>query len=800
MTAIEKSYRFRVATAGASVVEGNVDWTETGNIATVGDIGGQTVHPTKGQTTARPWSVEIVDLNEAITARLSNANGRAHLLRRLADIAESTNGGSTWTVLATARIDRVEMVDVAAFRFTMQDERSVERVTTIFTGSNTTRVLPRGLAASWLAYAGARHTTYQVNTVDTVNDVSQYVFLGNNDEDVDPPTVSEQIMDLLEADVVDAPANYQGNFRTLRVSINGVDREILSINGSPPQDPLKKLREEPRRWLRFFDVADYEDTPGFARQVYFHMGSRDPSPELPLHIGGLSGVDPFTFVKDLYDGGYQGTNPATVRYEAARFTAYDPATNPHGLVDNPRFPRMHWRITSPANMAEWLEDNIYGPLGVVPFINAAGEVSPRIALMPAVDQIADPDTLPELTAANLAAPHPGWVNDGRELITVVEVTFEYATAPSFIRTRAAGGLFGSLFGTGILLPTEGGQDVGGDLLVTKQLKLTKEHDRAADFRAVHPVTVRGIHRPLNQWAFLNKLALDLFERFGDGPIYTDASPLSGAASAPAEGDWVRINLPGSYPALQNQSRTGSRIAQILSKVYGADGVRFELLEGGPNSQPMGTPTISLAANAADPENAIDVTVSGLEAGGSYEAHFAVATLEPAEDSSDWQFRHARGSAVSPATSVTFTVRGIPAGSTVWGRARETAVGRISSDWSTADSQATTGLSAPTGLASSGVVGDEATISWTVGEAAFDLMVDLILQSGGAQVVAPFRLPAGSARWRFTGLALSTGYTARVWHVDDYGGASSKTTVNFSTTGTAATLSKPRSIRVLVGVT
>lgn len=810
MTAITKSFRFRVATAGASAVTGNVDWTETVNLTSVGEIGGQTVHPTKGQTTARPWTVEIVDVSEVITARLADANGRAHLLRRLADISVSTDSGATWTILATARIDRIEMIDVTSFAFEMQDERLIERTTTIFKGSNTTRLLPQGLNAAWLGYQVARPLAYQVTAVDAGNNTSTYLLQPLENGAPQSATVSPRIMDLLEADVVDNPAANAANFTALRAAITTVgsythvDRSIVEINGSPVTDPLKLLRSEPTQQLRTFKVAGYQDTNGVTQLVYFHQQSRDPSPELPLHIGGQAGIDPFTLVKDIYDGDYQNaTDPAVVRYDAARLVSYDATTAPNGLINNPRFPKMHFRITGPENMATWLEDNIYGPLGVTPFVNAAGEVSPRLTLMPAVDQVADPDTLPELTAANLTLPHPSWRNEGRELVTVVEVTFEYALAPSFITQSSGGGggLFGGLFkkAGAARLPTDGGQDgTGLDLLQPKSVVISRDHDRAATMgRMVHQVTVRGIHRTLDQRRFADKFALDMFERFGDGPIYTDAVPLSSAAS-PVEGDLVRINLPGSYPALQNLSRTGERIAQVLSKVYGIDGVRFDLLEAGPNSQPFSAPSINLAANTNDPENAIECTVSGLEADGHYEVHLSVGGSEPAASSSDWQYRHLRGQAVG-STTATVTVRGLPAGSTIWGRARETGVGRISSDWSARDSQATTALTAPSAMADSGLSGDAATESWTNGEASFDVMVDLLVTAGSVQAKAPVRLAAGSTRYRFTGLAISTGYTARVWHVDSYGGESTKATDTFTTTGTAQTLTAPVALTVLVGI-
>ena len=147
---------------------------------------------------------------------------------------------------------------------------------------------------------------------------------------------------------------------------------------------------------------------------------------------------------------------------------------------------------------------------------------------------------------------------------------------------------------------------------------------------------------------------------------------------------------------------------------------------------------------------------------------------------------------------TITVRGLPAGRRIWARVRSTAPGRVSSDWSSPVFHDTTALTPPSGVTEDDLQGDQVLIRWSIGEANFDVMIELVLTSGGAQVAAPVRLPAGATRHRFTGLELSTDYTARVSHVDDYGGASTKATDEFTTTGTATVLPRPLGILVLVG--
>lgn len=776
MTALSKVYRFRCATAGASAVEGSVDWTETTNIASGSEVGGQRIEPLTSRASSRPWSVEIADVSEVITARLADANGRAQLLRRLADISVSTDNGSTYTVLATGRIDSVEMVDVAAFRFTVTDERLIERTTTIFRGSSTTRLAPAGLTSAWLDFQPPAPARYVVTASNASPAWTDYQNVGAADpqssfigEAIRP---SLEALELMDEDIVLDPGSGQGNFTHLRVNVDGTDREIEQFNGASAHQPLRKLvgsGDEPQR-IRSFRVSGWQDPNGVdaVREIYFHMPTRDPTPDLPLHIGGQNGVDPFTLVKQIYDGTYQDSgNPQTVRYETAAFTAYDPSTNPNGLIDNPRFPKMQFRIPKPENMGKWLDEEIYGPLGVTPFINAAGEISPRISRQPATDQVADPDALFEFTAAKLSEPHPTWRNVGREQVTVVEATFEYARVRTHIEEIRD-------------------KDVALDGLVVDETMISHEHDNVSTAgRMLHEVKVRGIHRVEDRRFFAKQIALELFERFGDGPIWTSGAGLSASESV-EPGDWVVQDLD-TYPALQNQSRSGKRLMQVMSRVDTPEGPNFELLEAGPNSQPLGALTVTLAANSNDDHTAINATIGTLPTGADgYELHVAVNTTEPAEGSPLWQYRTIRGTAAE-----TITIRRLPSGSTIWVRPRATGIGRISGDWGTADSQATTALTAPSGVADSGLAGDVATVSWTNGETDFDIVLDL----DGTERV---RLAAGTTSYKLRGLTLSTGYTVGVKHIDGYGGESARATDTFTTTGTAETVPQPEGIRILVG--
>lgn len=780
MTAVAKVFRFRVHDAGTTApADATVDWSTTALLASVGAIGGQRVEALTASTSARPWSVTITDAEEFVTGKLASAEGRYHMLGRLADFSVSTDGEATWTVLQTGRVDNVAMEGVTAYRVDVTDERSVERSSTIFTGASTTRLAPSGLHAQWLHWSPGKTFRFRAAEVgasttryDAIGSASPDDHRGLGDNQGGPVNdggliIADAVLALMEGDR-DVTSSQAGIFRTLRVNVDGTDREVTRINRGGAPDRLKALRD--RGIIDSFTVADYADPVGVGsiRSCYFYAETHDPTPDIPLHIGGRDGIDPFQLAKDIYDGDW---GDATVRYDADCFSAYHPTTNPRGLIG--RFPKRWYRIEGPANMAAWLQEHVYTPSLVAPVLNSEGEIAPVFIGQPDAAEIPDVDLLPTFTAAN-STIHPTWENRGRDQVTVARVTFLYAWL---------GG------------PTDEDRDVALDGLVRRELTRTFEHDNASTVRAVHDVTVHGVHRSFPEETA--RIGGEMCDRFGDGPVYATVTAHEGEMDDVAPGAWVAIDFD-SYPAAQNQARGGTRIAQVLNRTILPAGIEFELLEAGPSLQALATPTVSVAANATDPHHAIDVTVSDLPTGAYAVLHIAESTLEPTEDSDAWRYRLVRQNASGVLLgNETVTVDRLPSGVTLWVRGRSQQIDRIASDWSTADSQATTGLTAPSSVTASDIDGAEALVTWTPGETDYDAVVDLtVLPDGAREFVA--RVVAGSTAFRLEGLAASTSYRVGVKHIDDYGGETTRDTDDFTSASTDDDVPDMQGIRILVG--
>ncbi|MFQ5809390.1 MAG: hypothetical protein ACE5JM_07205 [Armatimonadota bacterium] len=806
MTSTTKGYRLRVATAAAADVANNVDFEVTANIANAPVVGGQTIRVLGGRTETRPWIVEILDDAGSFTAQLADAGGRAVLLRRLCDISETTDGGATYTVLATGRIAEISLnANQAIYRVSVHDERLIERQVTIFTKAGTTRAWLPGLVSDYRGFASPPIVIgFLVPAPIDLYFFPFSVTRSARNANVTTVTASAtplllaQVRGVIEDDVkpgmgVRTPASVdKGSFFDLRINIGGTDFEVVAFRKSGSSfaiedEPLKDL-------TTIFEIHVYDPTnvvPTAETAAYLYFPEKEPTPELPLHIGGSTGIHPFQLLKDIYDGSFQDTTDddgnaitvQTVRYDANRLGTYDPATNPDGLIDNPKYPKIFLRILQPANMARWLEENIYRPFGVVPFINAAGEVAPKNILLPASDQVPDINALFEFNAGNSSLV-PTWEHTAQDQVTVLRFTHGIELLRRFDPNLT---------------------DTALDRIELKNRTLTRRHDQVANFgehvlemgTPIRPAdqglpfgipTPGSLDETLQAIMWVGIFSRELFQRFGDGPVRSSLKGLASTSSV-EPGDFVIVNF-ASYPNLATGARGGKRLMQVLSRSIAPDGFDFELLDAGPDSQPLAAPTLAAVAGS-DTKHEIDITISNLPASADYLIHAAKNATEPAEGSSLWQ-PLAEGT-----QNETITFSNAASNTTYWFRARATKEGRISSSWSNRVSVATTAMTAASGLTVSGIMSTTADLSWTNGEAGERIEV---LLNGILQTVAQ-PLVAGTTKFRLTGLTPSTTYNtpgAEVRHVDSYGGLSATVSASFTTTATPPTLNPPEAIAIVVG--
>lgn len=660
-----KAYQVRVATRGATAVTGNVDFTLSTTLAEAPTIPGQTVDPIRGQTRSRPWTVQVVDTSGAITGHLGDADGRMHLLGRLVDLQVNTDGAGMATV-ATGRLAHLsEGNEPKLWKLEIEDERWVERNARIFTAADTTQIYPLGLRYGYRGFQAGETQTMAVSAVQG-NLVLLEILSASDSAGAMPSDIQGLITADVKTDTSLLTSATTGNFSTLRASVSGTDREVIGFGYTltfgdtilTPVLDVEKGRPGDMPVLALWVVwPTSQPAVGARYEVALTMAAHEPTPVLPLHVGvtdaghdygtATGGIHPFELTKRLYD-------EAGVRYNATVMDA---------LIADTRYPKVYFRITAPQNLAQWLEDNIYGPLSVVPFINAAGEVAPKAVHLP---EDLDPDTLTELTAAN-QSEQPTFVHTRREIVNRLVFKVQNETLQSTGDDRAADGIR------------------------VVETTLERDHDNQAEL-GVFPVEVKlyGFHRRTGTFGFLGDsiftspreriadyLSREVFDRFGDGPITGRIVGLSGVDDVEA-GDFVLMNL-ATYPNPSDNDRGSQRVLQILSKDLTPAGPEFEYLDAGPYLQPLASPTVSIIKNVARPTNDVDVTVADVVADATATIQLAYNATEPAADSSLWFVARS-----GVADDATVTIPDNPTGAHVWARARSTAVGRIRSGWSVVD--------------------------------------------------------------------------------------------------------------------
>jgi hypothetical protein len=480
------------------------------------------------------------------------------------------------------------------------------------------------------------------------------------------------------------------------------------------------------------------------------MPGHEPTEHMPVHIGGEA-IKPFKVVRKLYDD-------AGVRYSTSAMDS---------LEDDPLFPPARFRITSQENMATWLEENIYQPYGVVPFINSSGHITPQKVYLP---QNVASTSLYEFTSTNASEPHPAWDLVGRDMVRRMDFTYKAEELAAELRDAPADAID---VNDVTLIEKHDRQQSTSTLQTAKlmKVKLHGYHHRGWTIRTPFSNTE---HRIPGAEDVAESLADEIFDRFGDGPIRGTITGLSPTESV-EPGDFVRITLP-TFPDPENQTRGGTRIVQILSRVDAPAGPEFEWLDAGPNQQALTVPSVSLAKSTVDGYNTIVLTVSNLSTstGNYWQAQTAVGASEPPSTSGRWAF------AKSGTSTGDYSLTGYPSGQKVWGRIRQAAVGRIRSAWSTADDSTLTALTAPSSISVANSSGQFAELNITLGSTDRDIE---ILHSESTSCTSTrsrvATLPMGTTVYDITGLTKGSTNCAAARHVDDYGGRSAVTTVSFS---------------------
>jgi len=717
------------------------------------ELPGQIVRPHLGRTESVRMDIEVLDESDAITGVLSDADGRLVYRGRLFDIQRNVDSGG-WTTIWTGRVTDITMADeLGAYIFSLSDERWVERGTELFTAiTPTTQLWPPGLVDDFYTHGGALNVRYfpaagsvrcrvSATTTDLVvfrpeEDVAISTKTiewlrdrAKNHENLLLPTSDKNYDDVaVEADAVTG------------LGLNGFTTYTFSGEGGKGSyTGLEKIIVN--KDSHGYSAGDWAD-------VRIYSTEAEASDALPYHIGGADGIDPMQVVKNVFDNTYGGETQ--VRYDSSLFSTYNESTNATGLLG--RFPDIHLRITSPENMATFLE-RLYAVYGIVPFIDSNGRVAPKVVRLP---KDITPGGLTQFTESNTAS-HPSWHYVSDEVTT--KLVFQYEMWK--------------------IIPEEDKPEYGsfeGDNIQVEEIEFELTHDRATDLsEESRTIKVLGYHDPLQVAQLANVVAKEQFDRFGDGPIRGSFQGMPAAETVDA-GDYVILDID-TYPDMQSGTRGQARIVQILRRSLSPAGPTFEYLDAGPNSQPLAAPTVTLTKTG---KHTCDAAISSLASGATY-------ILQIDRGDGRGYLDEATGTAEE-----TVGVERCPSGTEIKARARVVKVHRIGSVWGDEDTATTDSLSPPTSASATNTnAGDSIILTWTNGESDYPIMPTY---DGADWLFEP--LKEGSTWFRFVKIGAGP-HTYGVKHVDPYGGASSVAS-DTGTGDTATDLSPPDRLRVLQG--
>lgn len=360
--------------------------------------------------------------------------------------------------------------------------------------------------------------------------------------------------------------------------------------------------------------------------------------EYPLFIEESFG----TLLKKLYDGDYSQTDPK-IDYDEDAVNLMAVAT-----------PLARLRVTkSEPDLRDWVQKNIYKPLGYAPVLSSDGRITPTKYALPSVD--AD---LVELNDSNCR--DATWMHSYKDVAN--KVIFKYKRQE---------------------VVDDPEQILGVDI-EERDVEYVAVHASAALFGPkpieYEPDTVRSWLRASANGSVPNamdelgtQLALlrktEIFDRYvyGAQRVKVNAFRSDPDVASLNIGDWVLLGH--SYlPDYGTGERGMSRIGQIV-RIQDMDPLvrELEIVDGGPNVQPLSAPTISTVAYAL---GRVEVTFASIPTGAEGRVDYAIADEEPDPSSGDWIFAGRTSSIATPVYTPP-----VPNDVIVWIRGRSEAQGK-----------------------------------------------------------------------------------------------------------------------------
>jgi len=829
MTQITKEVRLRVFDHGEEPPSGSIDFTITVDVGAKVSVGRQRVNILTGAASTQGGRITIVDASEALTARLATGAGRADLLRRVVDVQVDEDGGG-WATVAVRRLMGIsESGQVGQYEVDLEDERTIERGEDIWTTNETdaTKLYASGhLLPAFIEPMGSDHEQYgPFDHIWYRHDYPDANFIVSHESNTtvlvplslpaaqppwapasDPPPiplpipqyghgkymtsgVEEQIKNdihtVIQWSFLDPPATItEGSYKHLRCRVRTTadavaDYEVLTIvaqgalivpiGAGSIYLPLHEMDENTILRAVVVDNGGNLTNGATIVRAHLYMPSAPPTDVAPLFVGGRHGIHPVQLAKQLYEA-------SGVRIDAASFTA---------LIGRP-YPRVRFRISGPAKLGKWLQENIFKPFMLMPLIDDLGRISLASVAVPRDADI--PGSPFTFSNANTKGS-PTFRHRADQMVT--RCVFKY------MADREA------------RILTWDTNSEEGIIIESEETLPPYDHDRVDDF-GVHEKTysLRGIHErgavipnPFGSdvsytsalWVG-DLLSRNIFDRFGDGPVDGRIKAM-GAAAAKVPSDFVKIDVD-SYPDMKTGARGGARIVQLLAKEWELDGYEFDYLDAGPDLQPLSAPTVTATKSSDNGYHWLDVNVSAFPSNADYViVEIAANSSTPGATSELW----GQCGIYTRSGSGTFTVPQLASGLKYYVRAYATGFGYFSSDYSSSDDATLDSLPAPT-ISVGSQTGSTAVVTVSAfGNSNYPIRLELAkatCASGGRVFLTD--LEEGRSAFTIEGMDISSTYCVSAAHIDDFGGVGSEDTAQFATTATLPTCPDMAGLVLLVG--
>lgn len=651
-------------------------------------LSGQTLDFMNGRASIGSATVEVVDVGNDVTGRLSGADGLTALIGRRAHLEILT--GAVYENVKDGPIDDVQLHDsYSAFTLIIKDQRENERRTRAFTRASTSTVLPRGVAilqpGGTLKGFGLQpdgeylvpptpplRATYNTNAGDVApptpagKQFAQFALGAAAQKGGRPAPDHARILTNKMAPMF--RADQDGNLPNIRLfwklptdaAYNVIeDLSIPWAFGSAVAEGAGVARDvngselEVRYVLALnvdFDVGVAMPPNGTPVDIIIgHKG--EPSKDYPLHLEGPRG----TIATGLLNGDYSDEGSPPIRYDAAAFAG----------MSEPILCRIFEPLDDEDGIWKWIEENIYAPWGDAPAENENGEISPVSDALPDIAE-----TLVQLDDTN-CEPLPGWSHGGGDAINMVEVKYQRLY-------RVPGDM------------DPQGVRSAGDGITAREI--TIQHLEAASISllgektlTLAPVTlctIGGTDGDPDTGDVADEYGAQVarararaaMDRYLMGGQHFAARAIRAKTGAIRPGQWF-TGACSWWPDYATGTRGGNRLLQAV-RVERPDslGYDLELIDAGPDNAPVGQPTLAPLSAVVNADGSVTFNVTAIAAGSEARIDYAINPTEPPQASPLWRFAEriaAVGAVSTPAN---------PAGGVVWIRGRGEAVGRRASAW------------------------------------------------------------------------------------------------------------------------